>query len=139
MSKFWFSVAVVAAVGLAMISTGFKPQKQVSFQDLETECRYSQAEEAQINKPVNEDRFTFEGGFLVNSTESDLSYSYSQKGDRIILNVEAEEKDRSETFVDTCLGYVKYKASTDKISEGTYTVEIRHQGEKAEKKIVEIR
>lgn len=137
MSNFWGVVGTLFAVGIAMILIGNQATSSgINFTDLETECRYNQQEVTDVSVNLENDRLSFEGQFPTNNTRSDLSYDYRVSGDEITLNIVPEKRERPSSYVNTCLGIVNYRAQTDSIEDGRYRVEIQHDGERVEEKVI---
>lgn len=135
MSKFWGAVGTLTVIGLALVLMG-NQAAGINFTDLETECRYDRPEESFVSVPVGENQLKFEGQFPINSTESELSYTYRVSDGEIVLNVRATERDKPQSYVGTCLGMVNYQAQTDEISPGRYTVRVQHDGEIVKEKMI---
>lgn len=138
MSKFWGAVGTLAVIGVALILMGNSARAGINFTDLETECRYDRGEMTDITLSPQQDRLGFEGHFPTNSTESDLSYTYSVSNGEIILNIVPEQRDAPGQYLNRCLGLAVYKAQTAEISEGRYRVEVQHNGQRVEEKIIRI-
>lgn len=137
MSKFWGVVGTLFVIGIAMILLGNQTAANgINFTDLETECRYNQQEVTDVSVNLENDRLSFEGQFPTKNTRSDLTYNYRVSQDEIILNVIPEKRDRPSSYVNACLGMVYYKAQTDSIEDGRYRVEIQHDGERVEEKVI---
>ncbi len=137
MSKFWGVVGTLFVIGIAMILLGNQTTANgINFTDLETECRYNQQKVTDVSVNLENDRLSFEGQFPTNNTRSDLSYNYRVSQDEIILNVIPERRERPSSYVNTCLGMVYYKAQTDSIEDGRYRVEVQHDGERVEEKVM---
>lgn len=135
MSKFWGAVAALFAIGFGLMILGNQQPSGINFKELETECRYSQQESVDVE--VGQDsRLEFEGMFPINSTESDLKYNYRVSGGEIILDVYAENLPKPDSYVNDCLGMAIYKAQTDRIPDGRYRLEIQHEGERIEEKVI---
>lgn len=131
MTKFWTVVTLLLVVGLVSLVVA-TDGGNLKVKDLETECRYDRAEEARISlTPQN--TLSFEGQFPVENTNSELDYSYSSSGERIVLNVKSDKMERPESFVDACLGVAIYDMETPQLGEGSYEVTVRHNGEKVER------
>lgn len=142
MSKFWGFVGTIVLVALTLIAFS-DPVDQgmdagITFTDLETECRNNQGQASEITLHQTRDSIKFDGQFRINNTNSDLTYDYSLEGNKIILNVIPEKLDRPESYADACLALVKYQANTADLEEGSYTIELRHDGKLANKKIIRI-
>ena len=108
----------------------------INFTDLETECRYNQQEGTDVSVNLENNRLSFEGQFPTNNTRSDLTYDYRVSQDEITLNIVPERRERPSTYVNTCLGMVYYEAQTERIEDGRYRVEIQHDGERVEEKVM---
>lgn len=140
MSRFWGIVGAFFVIGIAVILLGNQTTatNEINFTDLETECRYDQQEGTDVSVNLGNDRLGFEGQYPINSTGSDLKYNYRVSDDEIILNIISERRDKPASYVDNCLGLVKYKAQTEQIEEGRYRVEVQHEGERVEEKIISL-
>jgi hypothetical protein len=135
MSKFWFGAAALILIGILTLFTA-TANSQVTVNDLETECRHDRPmHDIQLN---SDNSLSFTGNFPVSNTESEVDYSYSG-GNSIVLNIKADEEALPETFWDTCLGSAVYDIDTPSLEPGRYRVEIKHDGERAEKKIIRVK
>lgn len=138
MSKFWGAVGTLAVIGVALILMGNSARAGINFTDLETECRYDRGEVTDITLSPDQDRLSFEGHFPTNNTESNLKYNYRVSDGEIVLNIVPEQRNTPEQYWNKCLGLAVYKAQTAQISEGRYRVEVQHDGERVEERIIEI-
>jgi hypothetical protein len=138
MSKFWGAVGTLAVIGITLILVGNQIQPGINFSDLETECRYNQEQLSSVKLDAESNRLNFAGQFHINSTESDLNYNYRTSNDKIKLNVIAEDLDRPESYLHTCLGLARYEGQTDDIQSGRYVVEVQHNGEVVKKRVMRI-
>jgi len=142
MAKFWGFVGTIILVALTLIAFAdqVEPERNagITFTDLETECRTNQGQASEITLHQTRDSIKFDGQFRINNTKSDLNYDYSLIGDKIVLNIVPEKLDRPENYMDACLGLVKYQANTADLEDGSYTVEVRHDGKLANKKVIRI-
>lgn len=133
MTKFWTVVTAIIVVGLATLAVASNSsQDQLDVRDLETECRYDRGEQTNIEL-TPDNRLKFNGQFPVENTNAELKYDYSRSGDRIVLNIESEQMETPESFVNSCLGAAVYSAETPQLEEGSYEVTVRHDGEKVER------
>lgn len=139
MSKFWGAVGTLAVIGVALILMGSSARAGINFTDLETECRYDRGEMTDVTLSQEQNRISFEGYFPTNNTESDLKYNYRVSNGEIVLDIVPEQRNEPEQFWNECLGLAVYKAQTAEISEGEYRVEVRHDGERVEERIIRIR
>lgn len=131
MSKFWTVVTLLLVLGLVLIAVDRVSAPGVNFSDLETECRYDTGNSTNIG--VEHKRVTFSGRFTTPSPNTDLSYRYSISDSKNIeLNIVTEESIIPDSFVDSCLASVVYDASTDRLEEGNYTVNLYHNGDRQE-------
>lgn len=135
MTKFWIGAAALILVGILTLFTA-TGSSQVTINDLETECRHDRP---MHNIQLNSDNsLSFTGNFPTSNTESEIDYSYSG-GNNIVLNIQSDEKSPSETFWDTCLASAVYDIDTQSLEPGRYSVEIRHDGERAVKEIIRVK
>lgn len=137
MSKFWGFVALIIILGISLLALGDE-ETGIHFSDLETECRYVDHPDTRMDF-TRDNTVIFRGNFPFDNVKADLGYEYAQTHDRVVLDITAENGDRPETFQDTCLGQVVYIAETDPLPEGRYLLQLYHNGEKVEEKIVRTR
>ncbi len=136
MSKFWISAGAIVAIGLIAI-IGTVTAQEVFFTDLETECRFDRDESVDVT--VSDDNeLQFNGYFPVQSTSADVRYDYDRSGDRIVLNVYADNDQEPESFRDTCYASGVYEASSIEY-EGRYTVVVQHNGEEVDRRVINFR
>jgi hypothetical protein len=136
MSKFWGAAGILTLIGIALILLGNQSTSGINFTDFETECRYDRGEFTDITVSPDNQRLSFEGHFPINNTKSDLKYNYRVSGDEIILNILPEQRERPGQYIHTCLGLVVYNAQTERIPDGRYRVEVQHDGERVEEKVI---
>ncbi len=133
MSKFWAFSGVLIVIGLIAVIGGSTAQ-EIFFTDIETECRLDKNESVDL-AVTNDNELYLNGHFPVQSTSADILYDYNRRGDRIVLDVYAENDREPETFQDTCYASGVYEATTIEY-EGEYTVIVKHNGEEFERKVV---
>ena len=109
----------------------------INFTDLETECRYDRGSTADID--LEHSRMSFSGYFPVESPEEDLTYRYSVSGDEINLNIRSSDAAPLTQFYNTCKAVAVYDAETERLDPGTYMVTVKHDGERAERKVINVR
>jgi hypothetical protein len=137
MSRFWIGVTAVFLIGLAAIFSAAGQETQVTVRDLETECRYDRAEDTGIE--LNPDNsLSFQGYFPVENTNSNLNYRYSS-GNDIVLNVRSQNLASPADFWNNCLASAVYDIDSPSLEQGTYSVTVKHNGERVEKRIISIR
>lgn len=137
MSRFWTGVGALFVVAIAAIFVSGGSSKLI-VNDLETECRGDRSSytDIQLN---SDDSLSFSGYFPVENPNSDMSYRYSQSGGNIALNVRSQSLPAPGSFWDNCLASGVYDLDTRSLSEGTYSVEVKHNGEREEKRIIRVR
>lgn len=136
MAKFWGGVVLVFVLALALLAVEGS-HGNIDVKDLETECRYDRGE--QVNIQLKDRQLHFDGHFPVNNPDASMSYRYRESGDRIVLNVKSSRVRPPQIFKDDCLGSGVYRAHTGELEPGKYTVIVEHNGEEAEKQIIEVR
>jgi len=124
---------LLIVIGLIAV-IGASTAQEIFFTDLETECRFDRNDSTHLSVTNNNELY-FKGYFPVQSTSADILYDYNRRGDRIMLDVYAENDSEPETFQDTCYASGVYEA-TSAAYEGEYTVIIKHNGEEAERKVI---
>lgn len=134
MSKFWAGVGLLLVTGLAI--TLIPSGDGINFTDLETECRYDRDSVTDIG--LEHSRMSFSGHFPVESPEEDLTYRYSVSGDEINLNIRSSEAAPLTDFYDTCKAVAVYDAETERLEPGTYMVTVKHDGERADRKVITV-
>lgn len=135
MGKFWTGVFLLGLTGIVLLAMEAQAAG-INFTNLETECRYDQGQNVNIN--LQNDRLNFNGQFFVNNPNADLSYNYRQDG-RIVLNVRASPTEEPSPFADDCRGLAVYSAHTSPLNPGIYTVIVRHNGKEAERQVISIK
>lgn len=135
MSKFWTAVAALLVAGLGFLAFA-AGDSQVTFSDLETECRYDRSENADFT--LVDRRIHFEGMFPVQNTDARLDYGYKRSGGKVVLDVRSEKMRPPRSFVDSCLGVAVYDARTGELSPGTYDVRIKHNGDLQKRQVIEV-
>jgi hypothetical protein len=141
MNYFWGGVGVAVAVAVVLLVTMAPPIElgnqngKVRFSDLETECRQGPA---QSRIDVTRGRLSFEGRFPEDENSADLDYVYRESGNKMELDIRSSGTvPEGETFVDDCLGQVKYVGERNRrLDPGRYLITVRHNGEKAEQTYV---
>lgn len=136
MSKFWSVVTLllVVCIGLLIFDGS---DKEVSFSDLETECRYDTA--SNTNVGLENNRITFSGYFQTDSPEANLNYRYSVSDSNIELDIITRDSVLPESFYDTCLASVVYEAETQRLKPGDYTVNVYYNGVKQDKSVIRVK
>lgn len=142
MNRFWGGVGVLVALAVLLLvfesSTGvdFGGEDPITVFDLETECR---ANSNQSSVSLDDRRINFEGSYAVGSTKADLGYRYRESGNSLRLEIFSESRiSEDETFMDDCLGQVRYRMRTPRIDTGTYEVRVFHNGEMARTTVISI-
>lgn len=135
MSKFWAaaSVLLLIGVGLTFLPSG----DDINFTDLETECRFDRESTTDMN--LEHGKLSFSGHFPVDSPEADLSYTYRVSGDSIDLNIKSSGAEPVTEYFNDCRAIAVYDAETGSIEPGRYMVTVSHDGERAERKVIEVR
>lgn len=139
MNKFWGVVVLIFVAGV-YTAVGLNPVNgsEINFTDLETECRYDDAESHKID--LEGRSISFDGNFPVNSTGADLSYEYSQADNRIVLDIVAEnENEAPSNYSNGCLASVTYESSTMSLQPGDYLVELRNDGERVDRQVIRVK
>lgn len=137
MSRFWGGVGILFVLGvLVALTTG--PSSKIRVNDLETECRGERNVQANMQlRPDNSIRFT--GYFPVENTNSNLDYDYSQNGDSVTLNIKSQKLQPPVSFWDNCLASAVYNIDSRQLEEGRYSVTIKHNDERVEKKVIRVK
>ncbi|MFB6158409.1 MAG: hypothetical protein ABEJ95_01975 [Candidatus Nanohalobium sp.] len=137
MTRFWTGVGAVSVVALLAVFAA-AGGSNLEVNDLETECRGDRGVYTVIElHPDNS--MSFKGYFPVENPEADLRYSYSRSADSIVLDVRSEGAVAPESFWNTCLASAVYDFDTSRLEEGRYSVEVRHNGERVEKRVITVR
>ncbi|QGA80135.1 hypothetical protein [Candidatus Nanohalobium constans] len=137
MSRFWIGVGVVFVIGLLTIFSATGNTNAVYVNDLETECRGDRAESTSISLQ-QDNSIRFEGYFPVENTNSDMSFNYNG-GSSMVLNVKSQNLAAPDFLWYDCLASGVYDIETSELNEGRYSVEIKHNGERVEKRIIRIK
>jgi len=133
MSKFWGFVLTIIIIGILAV-TVLDDQNEITFTELETECREDRQTNHQISL-TEDNTVKFEGNFELNSTKADLDYNYRRSGDRIILNIISRDSEQPEDFQRECLASGVYEAETITY-QGQYTVVTQINGETIERRVI---
>ncbi len=136
MSRFWTGVGILFVVAVVAIFVASGSSK-LTVNDLETECRGYRSSHTDI-KLNSDDSMSFSGYFPVENPEADMDYRYSRSGDKIVLDVRSQSLPAPESFWDNCLASGVYDLDTGSLPEETYSVEVKHNGERTEKKIIRV-
>ncbi|MFB6100205.1 MAG: hypothetical protein ABEK16_02930 [Candidatus Nanohalobium sp.] len=137
MNRFWGGVGLLVVIGALAAFTAGGQKSNLIVNDLETECRGDRASRATMELHTD-NSMSFRGYFPVENTNSNLRYEYSKTGDSIKLNVKSQNLAAPPTFWNSCLASAVYDFDTKQLEEGRYAVTIRHNGERAEKKIIRV-
>ena len=137
MTKFWIGVGAVFIIGLLAVFSATGTTGEVHVHDLETECRGDRDTSATMSLQ-GDDSLRFEGYFPVENTNSDMSFGYSG-GNTIVLNVRSQNLAAPDFLWSNCLASGVYDIRTSQLDEGRYSVEIKHNGERVEKRILQVR
>lgn len=136
MTKFWVGVSAVFVIGLLAIfsATG---NSTVKINDLETECRGDR--ETSTNIALQPDNsLSLTGHFPVETTEANMNYNYNG-GSNIVLNIKSQDLPSQDFLWYDCLASGVYDIETSSLNEGRYSVEVKHNGERVEKRIIRIK
>jgi hypothetical protein len=136
MSKFWAGAGLFLLIGVVAVFAAGGSSK-VHVNDLETECRGDRASSTQIS--LNSDNsMSFKGYFPMENTDSDMNYKYSQSSGKIVLNVRSQNLPTPTSFWNNCLASGVYDIDTQDLDSGRYAVTVKHNGERAEKRIIRV-
>jgi hypothetical protein len=130
MNKFWVSTGSLLIVGIAAILF-MNSTSSVNFTDLETECVYDRGEEVNVEL-TQSNRLNIDGYFPLNHTEAEMRYKYSERGNRIVINIYGAKDRPVESFLRECNAVGVYKGTT-KAYEGMKWVTVKHQGDQVYK------
>lgn len=138
MDKFWTGVGILLVTALVLLYTmgDVFGQGDVHFTDLETECRLG-GQESVVS--LQGRMITFNGHFPTQNTEADLDYRYHQTGDSVTLNILVDDVEQDQDFLDDCLASVVYDARSSRLDPGEYYIEVRHDGNRVNERIIEVK
>lgn len=136
MNKLWVALSGLFILGLFSAYTAAGNNSNVKINDLETECREDREKSTKIELS-NDNSLRFNGYFPVESTNSDLDIVY-KGGNNIVLNVESEPLKADNFLWSDCLASGVYDLQTNSFEEGRYSVEVKYNGKRAEKRIIRI-
>lgn len=143
MNKFWFGASILVIIALALIgfqngiNLGLEDDRdQITVRDLETECENDQNSESLVS--LQGRQIFFNGNFRENGTTAKLDYGYTQSEDEIVFNILSEGVGAPSDFVNDCRVSVNYEANTQRLEKGIYTVIVQHNGEEAERQIIDV-
>lgn len=136
MSKFWAFAAILVLIGILAAIAAYSMEDEITFTDLETECREDRTEAHQVS--VDQNELKFSGHFPLQSTRADLNYDYHRSGDRIVLNIKYADQEPPEDFERDCYATGVYKAETVSY-EGRYMVVTELNGEVIDKRVINFR
>lgn len=137
MSKFWSVVTVLFFVAVTALAANIQDGSEISFTDLETECRYDTSPTNTIG--LNGDRITFSGRFNTPNPSTATDYKYSRSGSNIELDITTGNSMIPETFFNNCLASVVYEGETDSLEPGDYNVKLYHKGNLAERVTIRVK
>lgn len=135
MSKFWTFATLLLLTGIILTLQPAADQG-INFTDLETECRYDRATEANVD--LNHRKLSFSGQYPVANPDADLSYSYLKDSDSVTLNVQSSNVNPLTHFYNTCKAMAVYKAETDSLEPGRYLVTVEHNGKEVNERVIRI-
>jgi hypothetical protein len=138
MTKFWVGAATLLLLGIAtlFLATG-TTNSGVMIHDIETECRYDRDTRTQISLG-QDNTLRFKGHFPENNPDADTEVKY-KGGKNIVLKIDVEDTNKPESYMNDCLSAVVYDVETGALQPGMYTVEVKHDGERAEKRIIQVK
>ena len=136
MKKFWPLMAIVAFLGVATLALP-NQQNRLMINDLETECRGDRVEMTQISLQ-GDNSLRFNGHFPVENTNSNLNIDY-KGGVNVVLNIKSQSVPAPEFLWHDCLASGVYDLKTEPLKKGRYSVEVRHNGERVEKRIIQVK
>jgi len=133
MSKFWAVVTILFMTAIILLAVERQENpSEITFSDLETECRYDTDNSTSIGLEHN--RITFSGRFIAANPDTNLDYSYSiSDSNSINLDIITRDSVVPNRFAGNCLGSVIYDAKTQPLEEGNYTVTVHHDGDRQER------
>lgn len=135
MTKFWFWAGAVVLIGLIAVfsATG---NTSTTVHDLETECRGDRDVSTTISLQ-SDNSLRFNGFFPVENTNSNMNYNYNG-GNSIVLNVKSQSLPAQDFLWYDCLASGVYDIQSPELDEGRYSVEVKHNGERVEKRIIRV-
>lgn len=137
MNKFWLMITGFVVIGtFAALAAGDK-NSNLTIYDIETECREDRNERVDITLK-QDNSLGFEGYFPVKNTKSNLDINYNG-GKNIVLNIKSQSIPASDFLWNNCLASAVYDLQTEPLNEGRYSVEVKHNGERAEKRILVVK
>lgn len=136
MKKFWPLMAIVGVLGVATLALP-NQQNRLMINDLETECRGDRGEMTQISLQ-GDNSLRFNGYFPVENTNSNLNIDY-KGGSNVVLNIKSQSVPAPEFLWHNCLASGVYDLETEPLKEGRRSVEIKHNGERVEKRIIQVK
>ena len=136
MNKFWPLMALVGVLGVATLALP-NQQNRLMINDLETECRGDRGEMTQISLQ-GDNSLRFNGYFPVENTNSNLNIDY-KGGENAVLNIKSQSIPAPEFLWHNCLASGVYDLETEPLKEGRRSVEIKHNGERVEKRIIQVK
>ena len=135
MNRFWTGAGILLLIGLAAVFS-VNGNSNIMVHDLETECRGDRTTSTNIQLQ-DDNSFRFEGYFPIEDTASSVNFNY-QAGKNIVLNVKSQDEPAADFLWNDCLASGVYDLETRSFEEGRYSVEVKHNGERIEKRIVQI-
>lgn len=137
MSKFWNVVTILLLTGLVLLAVDRAEAPEVSFSDLETECRYDTSPSSNIG--LDGDRITFSGRFNAANPGNAPDYSYRRSGSNINLDITTGDSIIPDSFYNNCLASVVYEGETESLEPGHYNVNLRFNGELRESVVIRVK
>lgn len=137
MNKFWVIITGFVLFGIVAAFAAGNNNSDLTIYDIETECREDREERTTITLK-DDNSLGFEGYFPVENTKSNIDINYKE-GQSIVLNVKSQSLPAPDFLWNNCLASGVYDLQTEPLNEGRYSVEVKHNGERAEKRIISVK